>query len=255
MSNADSLVEIITQVKKITEPAQLLALVHDIRNAYKLQNVVYHAPFVPGWNDPNPILFLTYDAQWVSEYFRQDYFRIDPVEAHVASAATPVDWDDVDKASTAEIRHFFKEADKHGVGHRGISIPVRHSNGGYGVFTFTSNASQREWETEKRQKLPELNLLASHFHRRIVELFSPMGWGQGGGPPLSSRELRLLELFAAGLEIKQIANVMSLSQTTIRNDIRHAGLKLGCTNPNQTVTTVIFRGLIRAGDIKLSPNV
>lgn len=252
MAEADSFLEIITQLEKITEAEQFNSLVSDIRSAYRLQNIVYRAPFVPGRSEADPLLFLTYDTRWVAEYFKEDYSRVDPIEAHVANAAAPVDWDNVDKTSTAEIRHFFKEANKHSVGRRGISIPVRHPNGAYGVFTFTSNASEREWETEKRRKLPELNLVASYFHRRIIELSAPMRWGRGDSVPLSARELRLLELIAAGFEVKQIANILGLSQTTIRNDMRYAGLKLGCTNPNHAVTTAIFRGLIRAGEIKLS---
>lgn len=82
-----------------------------------------------------------------------------------------------------------------------------------------------------------------------------MGWGRSGNVPLSERELRLLELFAAGLEVKQLANIVGLSQTTVRNDMKYAALKLGCTNLNQAVTTAIFRGLVRATDIKLSSNV
>lgn len=109
----DSLIEITNRLEKIAKAEQIHDLIRDIRKAYRLQNVVYRAPFVPAKAGTDPLLFLTYDTQWVTEYLKQDYVRIDPVEAYVANAAAPIDWDFVDKTSTSEIQHFFKEAEKH----------------------------------------------------------------------------------------------------------------------------------------------
>jgi DNA-binding NarL/FixJ family response regulator len=122
----------------------------------------------------------------------------------------------------------------------------------YGIFTFTSNSSAREWIVEKRLKLPELALIAKHFHGRLVEIMLPQGMGS---IPLTDRELRLLELFASGYEVKQIANLLKFSQTTIRNDLRFASLKLSCANPNQAATKAILCGLIDTRNVNLSPNL
>ncbi|MES4992377.1 acyl-homoserine-lactone synthase [Phyllobacterium sp. 22229] len=63
---------------------------------------------------------------------------------------------------------------------------------------------------------------------------------------------RILELIASGYEIKQIADTLDVSQTTIRNQLRYAVAKLGYTHHNQAVSKSILLGLIKPGNLNLN---
>lgn len=65
----------------------LAALLTEIRDQYGLAHLVYHAIHLPSTADPNPILLLTYDSEWVRRYTERDYFRIDPSSAMAEAAS------------------------------------------------------------------------------------------------------------------------------------------------------------------------
>ncbi|MFK3781779.1 autoinducer binding domain-containing protein [Agrobacterium sp. NPDC089420] len=230
-------------------PADFTAIVREIRDIYRLAHVVYHAAFVPGVPTEERAVYLTYEDAWKAEYFKNEYFRIDPVEAAARQAIMPVDWANVDQSSTEEVRRFFLAASSYGVGRQEVSIPVRHPGGAYGVFTFTSNASDREWEVEKYRNLLELLYIAKLLHQRYVLAATeakPVRFLS-----LTQRERQALALLASGYEIKQIADRFGRSQTTIRNDLNSARLKLDSASPYQAATKAVVHGLINAWELVL----
>jgi DNA-binding NarL/FixJ family response regulator len=62
---------------------------------------------------------------------------------------------------------------------------------------------------------------------------------------LSSREIEVLELIAAGMRNKEIAFKLSLSEATVNAHIKHILEKLNATDRTHAVTTALRRGLIK----------
>lgn len=132
-----------------------------------------------------------------------------------------------------------------------MSIPVSHWTGARGLFTVTSNLPDRDWQVQKQRQLPELVLIAKHFHNQVVKILGTAIPPTMSRNPLSARELQCLELFASGYEVKQIAAIVNSSQTTVRNDLRSVTVKLGCINVSHAVTKALAYGLIKVFRLQL----
>ena len=64
-------------------------------------------------------------------------------------------------------------------------------------------------------------------------------------PPLTSRELSVLERIVAGRANKQIAGDLFISEATVKTHINSLLGKLGVTDRTQAATAAIQRGLVR----------
>ena len=67
---------------------------------------------------------------------------------------------------------------------------------------------------------------------------------QADSPPLSKREIEVLELVARGLSNKQIAYTLDITDTTAKNHVQHILQKLGAQDRTQAATAAIQRGII-----------
>ncbi len=132
------------QISQAATLDDLSSLMSELRGAYGLAHIVYHAVHLPAVQKPNPILLLTYDSEWVKRYTERDYFRIDPVVRHGRSGFLPLDWSEVDHESL-EARRFFREAERYDVGRNGMTLPIRGPGGERALVTLTSNAATTEW--------------------------------------------------------------------------------------------------------------
>jgi len=67
---------------------------------------------------------------------------------------------------------------------------------------------------------------------------------QGGSPPLSEREIEVLELVARGFANKQIAYALSIAEATAKNHVKNILHKLGVQDRTRAATAAIQRGII-----------
>ena len=220
----------------------LQPLLLDLRDAYGLANIVYHATHVPGCVQANPILMLSYDPGWVSRYVGEDYFAIDPVVQAGRRGFLPIDWDGLDRSSSGA-RHLFTQADSYGVGRRGITIPIRGPNGERAIFTLTSNITLDQWERTRPAYLREYHAVAHFFHERAVQL---SGLRAQRPPQLSRREQQCLQLVALGRQAKTVAFLLEISEPAVRLYLKTARHKLGCATMAQAVAKAIALELIDA---------
>jgi DNA-binding CsgD family transcriptional regulator len=62
--------------------------------------------------------------------------------------------------------------------------------------------------------------------------------------PLSSQELEILRMFAAGNDAPKIAKALGISSQTLRNHLHHVNKKLRTHNRLEAVTHALQRRLI-----------
>jgi DNA-binding CsgD family transcriptional regulator len=222
---------------------ELSGLIGEVRDAYDLAHIVYHAVHLPGTSDRNPILLLTYEPEWVRRYTERDYFRIDPVVMSSRNGFLPLDWSDVDHESP-EARCFFKEADAFGVGRHGMTIPIRGPGGERALLSITSNASTEAWRDSHFVYMREFLLIAHFIHDQAVRLAglrAPSIKRQ-----LSARERETLQLAARGFAPKQIAADLHLSATAVRLYLQGARSKLECATLSQGIVKAVSLDIIEA---------
>jgi DNA-binding CsgD family transcriptional regulator len=98
--------------------------------------------------------------------------------------------------------------------------------------------------------------LANLLPGRDLTAFAPADWAEdelgyledgSGRPlpgPLSPREREVLSLVAAGADLQQIAEELTISPATVRTQLGNAHRKLGARNPPHAVALAMQQGLI-----------
>jgi DNA-binding CsgD family transcriptional regulator len=219
---------------------QIQGLIVGLRDTLKIDHVVYHWVSADG----EQYGFGTYDPKWVQHYVDQDYLRIDPVILGSFKRFHPVDWKRLDWSSRAA-RAFRKDAIAFGIGNQGFSIPIRGPNGQLALFTVSHTTDDDAWAKFTLAEQRDLILVAHFLNQKALEL------EKGRAPEriraLSPRETDALTFLAMGYNRSHVAEMLSISEHTLRAYIESARFKLGALNTTHAVARALSEGLIVIG--------
>ena len=219
----------------------LLPALQSLRARYRLSHIAFLVVHGGGKSGPYPYYCTTYPDIWTRIYVDKRYFDIDPVVGVVRWGLLPVDWSLLDWQS-AQVQNFLHEARSHGIGTRGLTVPVRGRNGERSLFSVTSDLPKRDWLRLRASSLHELHILSQYFHETA---FSAGGLGRDFRyRNLSKRESQCLQLLAKGRISKQIAADLGISENAVKLYLRLARLKLGAATSHQAVGRASFLELI-----------
>ncbi len=228
---------ILEAVDRATSVEELQSAIERLRDTFDVKHMVYHWVSASG----QQYGCGTYAGDWVARYVAKDYLRIDPVVVGCLQTFQPIDWKKLDWSGKAQ-RAFQLDAMAHGVGNQGFSIPIRGPNGQFALFTVNHDTQDDCWARFQQQHRRDLILIAHHFNCKALE-FEP-GRTPAPSQPLSPREIDALTLLAMGYGRAQVANMLTISEHTVRDYIESARLKLGAQNTTQAVARAVTRGLI-----------
>lgn len=216
------------------------ALAVGLRDFYGIEHIVYHWISVDG----EPFGFGTYTPTWAQRYVEQDYLRIDPVVLGCYQHAQPLDWKRADWSSR-QAKEFRKDAIAHGIGRQGFSIPVRGPNGQFAMLSVSDSCDDETWEAFIIKHQRDLILIAFFFNQKALSFNS----SRVPEPtrPLSPREVDALTFLAMGYARGQVAEMLSISEHTLRAYIESARFKLGASNTVHAVAKAISEGQIIIG--------
>jgi DNA-binding NarL/FixJ family response regulator len=102
-------------------------------------------------------------------------------------------------------------------------------------------------------------VLKGHVHRELLETIRAVHAGQKGIPPdiaaelaehagddeLTTREIDVLRLIAAGNSNKLIADQLSIGEATVKSHVTNILSKLGANDRSHAVTIALKRGIIQ----------
>lgn len=213
-------------------------ILREIAARFALSHIAYLGINIPRVNEQAHIV-TTYNDQWVRRYVSQGYVATDPVIQVGLRGILPLDWKDVREANPAA-RHFFGESREFGLGRQGLSIPIRGVHGETAVFSINADRSDRAWASEKRALMRDFQVLAYHFHTRVLEYYRV----QKNDVVLSPKETECLKWVAAGKTTFEIGIILHISERTIRFFLESARAKLDTVNSAQAVARAIRLGLI-----------
>nr|WP_254702448.1 autoinducer binding domain-containing protein [Roseivivax sp. THAF197b] len=215
----------------------LQPLIENLRDHYRVDHIVYHWVAADG----EQFGCGTYDPAWVTRYLDKGYLRVDPVIIGCFQRFHPVDWKRLDWSSKSA-RAFLRDAMDHGLGNQGFSVPIRGPNGQFALFTLNHSCDDDVWESFTESHRRELILIAHYFNQKALE-FQP-GRGPKPATTLSPREVDAMTLIAVGYSRAQVADTLSISESTLRVYIESARFKLGALNTTHAVAQALQRGLI-----------
>ena len=124
-------------------------------------------------------------------------------------------------------------------------MPIRGPNGQFALFTASHDCADAEWATFMRAHQRALILVAHYLNRKALEI------GRARAPEatrgLSPREVDALTFLAMGYARGQVADMLSISEHTLRAYIESARFKLGAMNTTHAVARAMGEGLIIVG--------
>jgi DNA-binding CsgD family transcriptional regulator len=219
---------------------QIQGLIIELRDLVNIDHVVYHWVSADG----EQYGFGTYPPAWVQHYVDNDYLRIDPVVLGCFQRFHPVDWKRLDWSSKAA-RALRQEAMNHGVGNQGYSVPIRGPNGQFALFTMSHTCNDADWEKFTTTHQRDIILIAHFLNQKALDLET----GRAPEPvrSLSPREVDTLTFLAMGYGRGQVAEMLHISEHTLRAYIESARFKLGAQNTTHAVARAIAEGLIVTG--------
>ncbi|WP_170361413.1 MULTISPECIES: helix-turn-helix transcriptional regulator [Ruegeria] len=208
-----------------------------LRDRLKVEHLIYH--WVDGAGDQYG--YTTYPDAWAERYLEKSYHRIDPVILGCFQRFHPVDWKTLDWSSKVA-KAFLQDAQSHGVGNQGYSIPIRGPNGQFALFTVNHTCDDETWQRFIERHGRELILIAHYFNRKALEF--EVDRQPDSARSLSPREVDAMTLLALGYSRAQVAHSLSISEHTLRVYIEGARAKLGAQNTTHAIATALSRGLI-----------
>jgi DNA-binding CsgD family transcriptional regulator len=223
----------------------MTAIFDAIRYGYCVENLVYHAVNVRGLTKNGAFLRLTYSDEWINRYYEQDYFKIDPVVEEGTRAFMPFNWSDLDW-TTKRRREFLEDANGHGVGTNGLTVPIRGPDGQHAIFSLATSKSTGSWNRQMREHLSQLHSIAHSVHEATIRV-------EGVKTPevsisLSHRERDVLQLAGAGKTTDEIAHILGISERTVRVYLDTSRHKLNAANRTHAVARALGLGLIHPPD-------
>lgn len=128
----------------------------------------------------------------------------------------------------------------------GISSSVTGHNGGKGVFSFAIRNGSI-FDRDVRVISYILHIISSYVYEQMCMLY---GKRKQRPPDLSKREIECMSWLIQGKTSWEISRILTISERTVDFHVSNIVAKLGCSNRQQAVATVILNGqLMRAPEI------
>lgn len=210
-----------------------------IQAAYPVNFVTYHLVSTIVSDIDAPFVRTTYPQPWVSRYLLRGYVRIDPVVQEGFLRQLPFDWRELQVSP--EALTFLEDARNHGVGSRGLSIPITDKVGRRAILSLNAETSPGNWDDIIRSCLIDWTELAHLVHKTAI--FEIHGENDPV-PALTARERDCPYWSALGKDYKDIALILGLSHHTTRSYIKSARSKLGCATVSAAAALALKLRLI-----------
>ena len=154
--------------------------------------------------------FNTWPSEWLLEYQRNDYVRVDMLPAIARLSAVPFTWGELlrYRAQTPKQIEFHKRVRELGV-IDGFAVPIHQPGGDLGLCVSVSTHIIND--PEEKLALHAASLYVYHRCRAIGDLFD----ASLVKSPLSPRELECLKLVLDGKSDTDIGKIIGISHTTV----------------------------------------
>ncbi len=237
MGRKFDLSQILGDLESTSTLDELTSVAVQLRDKLQIDHMTYH--WVDGGGDQYG--FTTYSDAWDERYRDRNYHRIDPVILGCFQRFHAVDWKQLNWSGKA-VKAFLQDAQEHGVGNQGYSIPLRGPGGQFALFTVNNSCDDIAWQAFVETYGRDLILVAHFLNRKALEFAKERQPDNMRG--LSPREIDAMTLLALGYSRAQVAHSLSISEHTLRAYIESARSKLGAQNTTHAIATALSRGLI-----------
>jgi len=190
-------------------------------------------------------IYSGYPEDWMGTYLSENYVAIDPVVDHCffQNSNVPLLWTE-DVFDTHERKAFWEAAQGHGVG-SGLSVPIRGSRGEVALFSVANPEKGRDALAHQVHTAGTMYLLGSYVHEAIRRLVYTPEQVALHTPELTPREIECLKWWVAGKSAWEIAQILSVSERTIRFHLDNVKRKFGARGKTEVISKAILSNIAR----------
>lgn len=233
----ESLEALLDRLQNTKSIDELQIWAHELRDHIGVAHVLYHTGNIEGAQ----IGAFTYEMDWIRHYIEMGYVQVDPVVLGAVRRFHPMDWKTLDW-SNPKARQMMREATAAGVGNQGWSVPIWGPAGEFAVFTVNHKASDVEWNEFIETWAKNILLISHLVHQQATRIIKR----EVDAPTveLSPREKEALVQLSLGHSRAAVADILHISENTLRAYIDSARHKLGAMNVTHAVALAVARGII-----------
>lgn len=185
------------------------------------------------------IINLNYPADWLKLYAEKEFYKIDDIVKENFTSFNLQRWKDTfRKRSTS--KEFVFHAEDFGL-QDGFTHGQKTPTGNTGsLLSISGNSVEYNTRTEMI-----LELVVPHFHQVITRITNQQS--KNNIPPLSKREIEVLNWLQQGKSSWDISMILHISERTVNFHINNIKQKLDVVNRLQAVSVAVQQGLIGIG--------
>jgi DNA-binding CsgD family transcriptional regulator len=216
---------------------ELQGWAHELRDFFGVTHVFYHTATLK----QQQVGAFTYSRDWARRYVEKNYAVVDPVLQGAMRRFHPMDWKTLDWSNPAA-RTFLREAVEHGLGNQGWTVPIWGPQGEFAVFCANHQCSDAEWAEFIAARAKDILVVSHLMHEQALRIISRDA--ASAGTDLSPREREALAHLSLGHSRAAVADMLQISENTLRAYIDSARHKLGALNVTHAVALALAKGII-----------
>jgi LuxR family quorum sensing-dependent transcriptional regulator len=196
----------------------------------------------PGGQLKDSILLNNRPAEYVDRYAEKNYVVHDPVVKELRRSMNPYSWGDVRERRDLKKseRTIIDEGREFGA-HDGLIIPIVTRSGSMALFS----PCGREPDLTPRARAA-LEVIGIYSHQALTRALVRRQRDGVAHTPLTPREREIIQWVAVGKTDEEIADILSISTTTVTSHVENAKQKLDAFRRTYAVVQAI-----RLGEISL----
>ncbi|UFZ04932.1 LuxR family transcriptional regulator [Bradyrhizobium ontarionense] len=220
---------------------RLFEMVKSMLTEFGIDHFLYRIIEIPRTKNRVPVIHSSYPPH-ITKRYSEACTVADPVLWACSKSRLPIVWDDFDDRVAVDCFGYGT-----GIKVHGLSFPIRGPAREFAIFSAIYRASN---DSLLRQYIPDLLLFAHTVHAQVlvlagVEENTLQARKLAHEPPrITRRELQCLSLAADGLQNKQIAAQLGISERVVRAYFDSARVKLECENRTHVVSRAVALNLI-----------
>jgi DNA-binding CsgD family transcriptional regulator len=190
-----------------------------------------------------PLYITNYPQEWTRRYVEKHYISEDLVSRFSASTLRPFLWHNLNQhyELTQSQKLVFNEAGEFHL-RSGAAVPIHGPGAAKASFAVANDMPEAQFAALFAAQRHELHLVATYAHERMMQI------GLNDAPPivpkLTSREIEVMTWSARGKTAWEIAEILNLSEETIRDHVKHSCRKLNTSNKTHAIAVALLFGLI-----------
>lgn len=238
LNNFDNIFSCLEHIKRAENDSSVLDILRDFSEKAGFESLIVSG--LPHRGIPlEPFVVINHWPQeWYNRYMSRDYVELDPVARRCFQTVVPFIWREAasDLTQHSGAAKVMNEAADFGLA-EGICIPVHTEDGMQGCVSFGGKNID-----DDPKVLMSLHLLALYAHGRLRAFRRPINILQHS--TLSEREREILRWVAIGKTSLDIADILSLSMSTVNFHVENARRKLGTSTRSHTIAEAVQYNLI-----------